>query len=65
MSVSTIAPAQHTISPDLIRARFSQAMSDMYQQEVPLYGDLINLVAEVNADFLEKHPEEAAALAHS
>ena len=65
MSVSTIAPAQHTISPDLIRARFSQAMSDMYQQEVPLYGDLINLVAEVNADFLEKHPDEAAALAHS
>ena len=65
MSVSTIAPAQHTISPDLIRARFSQAMSDMYQQEVPLYGDLIHLVAEVNADFLEKHPEEAAVLAHS
>ncbi len=57
MNASTVAPAQHTISPDLIRARFSQAMSDMYQQEVSLYCDLINLVAEVNANFLEKHPE--------
>jgi len=28
------------VKPDEIRARFSRAMSDMYQQEVPQYGDL-------------------------
>ncbi|WP_411686622.1 2-oxoadipate dioxygenase/decarboxylase HglS [Acinetobacter pseudolwoffii] len=36
------------INPDLIRAKFSKTMSDMYQQEVPLYGNLIDLVHEVN-----------------
>lgn len=33
---------------DEIRARFSRAMSQMYKQEVPLYGTLMALVAEVN-----------------
>jgi uncharacterized glyoxalase superfamily metalloenzyme YdcJ len=33
---------------DQIRASFSRAMSQMYQQEVPLYGTLMELVAEVN-----------------
>jgi uncharacterized glyoxalase superfamily metalloenzyme YdcJ len=33
---------------DEIRAGFSRAMSQMYQQEVPLYGTLMELVAEVN-----------------
>lgn len=36
------------INPDLIRANFSKLMSNMYQNEVPLYGDLINLVKDVN-----------------
>lgn len=45
------------ISPDQIRNRFSRAMSAMYRQEVPLYGDLIKLVSEVNAEVLESHPE--------
>jgi uncharacterized glyoxalase superfamily metalloenzyme YdcJ len=29
---------QPFVSPDLIRQRFSKAMSDMYREEVPLYG---------------------------
>ncbi|KUM42560.1 2-oxoadipate dioxygenase/decarboxylase HglS [Pseudomonas sp. EpS/L25] len=37
------------LSPDAIRTRFSQAMSAMYRQEVPQYGTLLELVAEVNA----------------
>lgn len=42
------------ISPDLIRAEFASAMSEMYQAEVPLYGDLITLVTDVNCETLEK-----------
>ena len=41
--------AASLLSPDLIRTRFSQAMSAMYRQEVPQYGTLLELVAEVNA----------------
>ncbi len=36
------------VDPDLLRARFSAALSDMYRQEVPLYGDLLALVARTN-----------------
>lgn len=36
------------ISADAIRTGFSKAMSDMYQQEVPLYGTLMQLVKDVN-----------------
>ncbi|MBV7435386.1 VOC family protein [Cardiobacteriaceae bacterium TAE3-ERU3] len=45
------------INPDDIRADFSAAMSKMYQQEVPLYGDLMDLVADVNTATLKAHPE--------
>lgn len=48
------------ISPNEIRAKFSLAMSGMYQKEVPLYGELIDLVAETNRQVLR----EDAALAH-
>lgn len=44
------------ISPDQIRSQFSHAMSAMYRQEVPLYGDLITLVSDVNAAVLESNP---------
>ncbi|MDT0575530.1 VOC family protein [Croceicoccus sp. F390] len=37
------------VSPDQIRARFSAAMSAMYRTEVPLYGQLLDIVASVNA----------------
>lgn len=34
---------------DEIRSHFSLTMSDMYRLEVPLYGDLLALVADINA----------------
>jgi uncharacterized glyoxalase superfamily metalloenzyme YdcJ len=40
--------AERFADRDEIRAGFSRAMSQMYQQEVPLYGTLMELVAEVN-----------------
>lgn len=38
------------VSPDDIRTDFCAALSAMYRQEVPLYGDLIELVDEVNEE---------------
>ncbi|MCK1516962.1 VOC family protein [Bradyrhizobium sp. 190] len=40
--------ARH-VHPDSIRDLFSRAMSDMYRAEVPQYGTLLELVADVNA----------------
>ncbi|SEN58973.1 Uncharacterized metalloenzyme YdcJ, glyoxalase superfamily [Pseudomonas sp. ok272] len=50
------------VSPDLIRQRFSRAMSDMYREEVPLYGALMELVARTNAQVLESDPAIARQL---
>lgn len=44
------------VSPDAIRARFSLAMSAMYQSEVPLYGDLLDLVGRINRRTLDADP---------
>ncbi|MEK6200331.1 VOC family protein [Psychrobacter sp. P11G5] len=56
----------HTfISSDAIRHEFSMAMSAMYQTEVPLYGDLLDLVTEVNTEVLTKHPEIKEQLEHT
>ncbi len=41
------------VSPDEIRKGFSKAMSDMYRDEVPFYGALLELVAQTNAHVLE------------
>ncbi|PHN21593.1 VOC family protein [Pseudomonas sp. ICMP 460] len=41
------------VSPDAIRKAFSKAMSDMYREEVPLYGALMELVTATNAHALE------------
>lgn len=38
------------IQPDTLRADFSQALSDMYRKEVPAYGTLIDIVADINAE---------------
>lgn len=46
----------NTITADEIREHFSQAMSAMYQQEVPQYGTLLELVADVNLAVLENNP---------
>lgn len=45
------------MSADDIRYQFSLAMSQMYQNEVPLYTDLLDLVKDVNAQVLSQHPE--------
>lgn len=50
------------LSKSDIRARFCRAMSDMYKDEVPLYGDLMDLVRHVNADVMEKDPALKARL---
>ncbi len=44
------------IPADNIRAAFSAAMSAMYRNEVPAYGTLMSLVADVNLEALSKDP---------
>nr|WP_314531027.1 VOC family protein [uncultured Pseudomonas sp.] len=50
------------VSPDLIRQRFSKAMSDMYREEVPLYGALMQLVEQTNRHVLHSDPQVALQL---
>ena len=40
-----------------IRNMFSRALSDMYKKEVPLYGDLMDIVSGINQDVLAQNPE--------
>lgn len=47
---------QEFVSSDEIRTRFSSAMSDMYRAEVPLYGDLLDLVEQTNRTVLDENP---------
>ena len=54
--------AENLVSPDHIRSLFAQAMSHMYRTEVPLYGDLVELVAAINAKVLAQDPELATSL---
>ena len=53
---------QPFVSPDLIRQRFSKAMSDMYREEVPLYGALMQLVEQTNREVLARQPDIARKL---
>ncbi|MHC3823404.1 2-oxoadipate dioxygenase/decarboxylase HglS [Pseudomonas sp. G3-19] len=53
---------QPFVSPDLIRQRFSKAMSDMYREEVPLYGALMELVEQSNREVLAAQPDIARQL---
>lgn len=55
----------NTITADEIRENFSQAMSAMYQQEVPQYGTLLELVADVNLAVLEQYPQLHEQLANA
>uniref|UniRef100_A6W044 2-oxoadipate dioxygenase/decarboxylase n=1 Tax=Marinomonas sp. (strain MWYL1) TaxID=400668 RepID=A6W044_MARMS len=50
------------VNPSEIRAQFSKHMSDMYREEVPLYGDLLSLVEDINQEVLEKSPNTKAHL---
>ncbi|RHZ71527.1 hypothetical protein CDV55_108228 [Aspergillus turcosus] len=38
---------------DTLRARFCHALSEMYKTEVPLYGDLVDLVWQADAEALQ------------
>ncbi|CAM1503322.1 Fc.00g080980.m01.CDS01 [Cosmosporella sp. VM-42] len=42
------------MDPDDIRTAFTLAMSSMYRDEVPLYGDLVRIVRDVNNDVFTK-----------
>lgn len=44
------------VDPNELRAAFCTALSDMYRQEVPLYGDLVSLVDEVNSKVTTASP---------
>ena len=55
-------PTAAHVSPDEIRKGFSKAMSDMYRDEVPLYGALMALVAEINTRVLDAEPGLAQQL---
>jgi len=49
------------LHPDDIRSQFSLALSRMYQTEVPLYGDLLDLVADINADVAAQNGQSDAS----
>ena len=53
---------QEYVSSDEIRARFSRSMSEMYREEVPAYGTLLDLVADVNEQVLKNDPDLKARL---
>lgn len=54
------------VSSNAIRTAFSTAMSHMYRDEVPAYGDLLDIVERTNAAFLSQnqqaHDEDTARL---
>lgn len=53
------------LSTDDIRTLFSKAMSMMYQNEVPQYGTLIDLVNHVNTEVLKADEKQHTQLAQS
>lgn len=53
------------VTADDIREVFSRAMSTLYQQEVPQYSTLLELVADVNMRVLEKSPDLHQKLANT
>ena len=65
MKNSSVSPDKDFICSDDIRHDFSMAMSAMYQDEVPLYGDLVDLVSDVNAEVLTSHPDIKSQLLHT
>ena len=58
-------PAHTFVPSDEIRARFSSAMSEMYRDEVPQYGTLIELVADINQLIADIAGQSTAAGAQS
>jgi uncharacterized glyoxalase superfamily metalloenzyme YdcJ len=50
------------VNPDDIRTLFSRALSDMYRAEVPQYGALLELVADINDETLRRDRDLRASL---
>ena len=61
----TTMPQPSFVTPDQVRSLFSKAMSDMYRQEVPQYGTLLDLVSDVNALALQADAAQRAELTQS
>jgi len=53
------------VSPEYIRNRFASIMSDMYKHEVPLYGELLNLVHDINDTIVKESSEIKEQLANT
>lgn len=54
--VSPDTPSHNFSRQDDLRSAFALSMSDMYKAEVPLYGDLVQIVQETNKHVLDtKH----------
>ena len=53
------------VSTDYIRSLFSSALSEMYRKEVPLYGDLLEIVETINQRELERNRSLATDLART
>ncbi|WP_272150297.1 VOC family protein [Tenacibaculum aiptasiae] len=53
------------VSPEYIRNRFSTIMSDMYKNEVPLYGELLDLVHDINDNVLSESKDIEEQLANT
>lgn len=47
------------IDAETLRAKFTLAMSAMYKAEVPLYGDLVDIVHNVNEEVRSRSPSSA------
>ncbi|KAK2788411.1 hypothetical protein FQN52_005838 [Onygenales sp. PD_12] len=54
-------PNDTLVTPDTLRTAFALAMSAMYKAEVPLYGDLVRIVKQVNENEIHS-PTEAERL---
>lgn len=65
MKNNSVSPDKNFICNDDTRHHFSMAMSAMYQNEVPLYGDLVDLVSDVNTKVLAAHPDIKSQLLHT
>ncbi|TPX09907.1 uncharacterized protein E0L32_008929 [Thyridium curvatum] len=53
-------PPSDFVEPDELRTSFALAMSQMYRNEVPLYGDLIRIVQDVNHSVITAQGRDGA-----
>ncbi|KAH9204301.1 hypothetical protein DL95DRAFT_497060 [Leptodontidium sp. 2 PMI_412] len=58
---STALPSQY-VSPTEIRTLFSNALSAMYRDEVPLYADLVALISDANEATFARRPQVKAKI---